>query len=206
MSRAGGLLGAVAVVVLATIVAGAATAAKKPQPPETSRRCRAVLGRDVLNVTSVGLRNMASCQRHADAGRPPRSDCNGLETTATTAYGRAEELLRRHAGDAGICPPGDPALANYPGGTSQGLITALLPAVDNFETRIRWMPVNRCNGTQTNVFFSVFQITAKFDDLGRIRNVRSLAQSVDGFEDGGVRHFDTSFFVTDQSSAPFFQM
>ena len=95
MSRAGGLLGVVAMVALATIVAGAATAAKKPQPPETSRRCRAVLGRDVLNLTSVGLRNMASCQRHADAGRPPRSDCNGLETMATTAYGRAEELLRR---------------------------------------------------------------------------------------------------------------
>jgi cysteine-rich repeat protein len=127
MTRSVRLLGAVAVVAIGAMTIGVATAAKKP--PETSRRCRKALGRNVVNETTVGLRNMSACQRRADAGRPPRADCNQLDNSAGTSYGRAEALTSGQVGDGSTCPPGDPALAIYPGGTTQGLLNALLPAV-----------------------------------------------------------------------------
>ncbi len=127
MTHPARMLGAVAMVAVGTLTLDLATAAKKP--PGTSRRCRKVVGRNVLNETTVGLRNMSVCQKRADAGRPPRDDCNRLDNAPATSYGRAEALTSGQIGDGRTCPVGDPALAIYPEGTTQGLLNALLPAV-----------------------------------------------------------------------------
>jgi len=126
-TRPAGLFGVVVAVAFGVVTVDMATAAKNP--PQTSRRCRRVLERNLLNLVTVGLRSIASCQRRGDAGRPPRPECNELDNGPSTPYGRGEALISGQVGDGAACPEGDPALAIYPGASTQGLLGALLPAV-----------------------------------------------------------------------------
>jgi cysteine-rich repeat protein len=121
------MLGIAALLALGVTALGVATAAKNPL--KTSRRCRRVIGDSVQNLAAVGLRNMSNCLHAADRGRTRRPDCNALDQGPATPYGRAEALARLKIGSASTCAAGDPALANYPGGTAQGLLGAVLPAV-----------------------------------------------------------------------------
>ncbi len=81
-----------------------------------------------------------------------------------------------------------------------------MQVVDNFKSRLRGMPIDGSDGTEANELFGIFQKAAQINDFGGVSNESSFAEGLDGFENRRMRHLETSFFVTDQSSAPFFHM
>ncbi len=126
-----GIVGVAAVVTLSAVAVSRDADAKK-KPSAVSRRCRKLIGDNVINLAAIGLRQIAACQEQADRGSPPRAQCNVLEVTAegggNTSYARAQNLATARI-IPGNCPDGDPALANFPSGTPTGAVGALLPTV-----------------------------------------------------------------------------
>ena len=116
MTRAtlGGIIGLAAAIVSPLL----ATAALNPA--KAAKKCRGAIGNGVKQVTQTGLARLDACQAKRDRGKV-QTDCNAVLPT-DAAYGRAQS--RAIGGIGAACPPGNPALVNYPGGDAAGSVLA----------------------------------------------------------------------------------
>jgi len=97
---------------------------------DAGQRCRRTIARSVRQLTNAGLASIAACWQRAGQGRQTRENCNQIPNTpGATRYGRTEALAKFRMLREGVCPPGSPALANYPGETVRVAVDVLLPAV-----------------------------------------------------------------------------
>jgi cysteine-rich repeat protein len=87
-------------------------------PAKAARKCRGVLGTAVKQVTQAGLARLDACHAQRDKGKS-QADCNAALGTDVN-YSRSQVRANGMVGAA--CPPGNPALVNYPGGDAAGTV------------------------------------------------------------------------------------
>jgi cysteine-rich repeat protein len=87
-------------------------------PVKAARKCRGVLGTAVKQVTQTGLARLDACHAQRDKAKKD-TDCNAA-LASDAAYSRSQVRAKGLVGAA--CQPGNPVLANYPGGDAAGTV------------------------------------------------------------------------------------
>ena len=108
-----------AVLTLAGSIAwsGQATAAAA-NPAKAARKCRGTLGTAVKQVTLSGVARLDACHAQRDKAKS-QTDCNAA-LAGDAGYSRSQ--VRANGMVSAACPPGNPALVNYPGGDAAGTV------------------------------------------------------------------------------------
>jgi cysteine-rich repeat protein len=106
---------------VALLVAGAGDSWADKSPSTSARRCRAGTASSVRLLTRRGLKFFIECVNGRIPGRSA-NDCGTIDATTETPYGRGEARTTQKLGNVAICATGNPADANFIGGSPSQLI------------------------------------------------------------------------------------